>query len=495
MAPPQPRKGPVRVPQNPLMGGVLGSQMPSLTGAFSPPPTASPAGSPLTGSAGNFYGTPQMSQSPLSLATRGQMLADQNRQNSGMEQLTGQIQGLTRQSQIQNPLLPSAPTAGVPSLRSPAAQSQMDFIQRQESARQLNTRQGDFSQSAGQQYANNLSLRPDDMRDRLASRDASLQPGGAQMQRRFAPESPLGQEADYYRRGQQGVDAGEGVFIQEGGYGSPQKYLGFNMSREQAETSAQEMAARRRTDRTAPGFRSEEQRAAQLQQGLDRRNKAIASGLPKRRAEEKKAALQDRTLKRAGMRGMNPLSPQAQALYPEAVGRLRAARPGGQAAPANPLAQSRPFASGPGGTTTAQDKDNARTTVQGIAYGIPGPPDKDGNPTQGTPPNPFMVAMGADPDNAPSVRRVWEKMVENSRDSNGVTPTPEDVRQLRNYVDALTKINEDAIDVGGPAGDMWKKLVQIPANASDDEFNKWYGQFIMATPTQDPGRWDIPLGM
>lgn len=483
MAPPQPRKGPVRVPQNPLMGGVLGNQMPSFTGAFSPPPPAAPAGSPLTGVASNFYQSPQVPLSPLSTEARGQMLADNNRQNRGMESLIGQIQGLTRQSQIQNPLLPSSPTAGVPTLRSPAAQSQMDFMQRQESARQLNTRLGDFSQSAGQQYVNNLSLRPDDMRDRLASRDAAMQPGGVQMQRRFAPASPLGQEADYYRRGQQGVDAGEGVFIQPGGYGSPQQYLGFNNTREGAEQTAIAMAERRATDRTAPGFRSEEQRAAQLQQGLDRRKAAIAAGLPKQRAEAKKAALQDRTLKRAVMRGMNPLSPQAQALYPEAVGRLRAARSGGQAAPANPLR------TGPGGTVTAQDKANARTIARGLVHGIPGPPDKDGNPTPGSDGNPFLqqIKVTGDLDAERDIGSLHQGMVANLESSNPVTPSVEDLRAIQGYMNSIkTEHGDDATKlpqtfIKSPPIAMfqhrWDELAKMPANASDKELMDWYAKF------------------
>jgi hypothetical protein len=497
MAPPQPRKGPTRVPQNPLMGGVpspvggpLGQMFPPRVGSFSQYQSP-PAGSPLTGSAANFYQQPQLSRSPLNMASRVQALAGMNQQNAGMESLIGQIQGLTQRSQAQNPMLPNSPLYGQQSrVETPQLQAQRDFIQRQEAARQQNTRYGDFSPPAGQAYSNGLDISPEAMAARQAQRLGAMQPGGAQMQQRFGPASPLGQQASQYASDQARKDAGQGVFIQEGGYGQPQEFLPFNNTRLGAEANARAMAERRRTDPTAPGYRSEQKRTDQLKEGIKRREAALASGLPKQRAQEKMQRLQDRTLKRAVARGLNPLSPQAQAMYPEAAGRLLGARAGGGPAPANPLNPSNPFITGAGGKVTAQDQQNAETGGVALVHGAPGPPDKDGNPTQGPQGNPFLQHVGAAPDKVldSDMGTVHAGMSANLTAANPVAPTPEDLRAVHAYAQAVrSKYGIEGMKTSPgftatPARraaehGVWKSLAELPANASDKELADWYGTF------------------
>jgi hypothetical protein len=565
MAPPQPRKGPTRIPQNPLMGGYSpygppnsGSPMDFTKGQGLPgQPTAawpggySPYGPPNSGSPMYFtkgqglpgqptaawpggyspYGPPN-SGSPMRQGSFSPVIPRSTNPDVDMSQY-GPV---TQPSMQAGMLMPFSPAGGVMSAvgrantainnplvlgiqrnmeigqqsgpgaswrvgpqapaspLTPAAQAQMDFMQRQEEARQQN-RYGSpadpnrLTPDQKLQIAEQASL----------NREGSMQPGGAQMQQRFAPESPLGMRADTFQRGQMGVDRKEGVFIQEGGRGSNQTYLEFNKTREGALAAAQEKARARREDPTAQGYRSPEERAALIQQGLDRRQSAIEAGLPKQRAEEKRMKLQDRSLKRAVTRGLNPLSPQAQALYPEAAGRLRAARMGGgqpnvQANAANPLR------TGPGGTVTAQDKENASTLASSIAYGVPGPPDKAGNPTQGPPPNPFVASMGADPENDPTIGKVHSGMIANLHSPTQVRPTPDDLRQLRNYADALSTLQGDDAFTGDGlvVPGLWKALVDIPADASDESFSKWYSRFIREAPVagnESVGRWELPIGM
>jgi hypothetical protein len=549
MSPPQPRKGPTRVPQNPLMGGV--PQIPRVqfgampNGQMVPRDVlspnqqldwerarreaggSSPISNPLMGD------VPQVPRAQFGAMPGGQMIPREvlnpaqqadweraRREAGGSPLVTNPLTGgATSNAAAWGSItggefaLPAAPAAPSPTLQaiqqitqrgqlansfvgpqsplstiSPGAQSQMGFMQRQEAARQQNTRYGDFTPPAGQAYSNSLSLRPEDIRSRLANREGSMQPGGAQMQQRFAPESPLGMRADTFQRGQMGVDRGEGVFIQEGGRGSNQTYLGFNNTQEGALAAAQEMARARREDRTAPGYRSPEERAALLQQGLDRRQSAIEAGLPKQRAEEKRMKLQDKSLKRAVTRGLNPLSPQAQALYPEAAGRLRAARMGGgqQNAPAN---AANPFASGPGGSVTPEDKVNAKTTARALVQGVPGPPDKDGNPTPGTAGNPFLQQLGisGDLDVEQSLDDVHQGLVANMESDTSVTPTVQDLRALHGYVLAMrTQHGDKSLKLpqtfikSPPIASFqhrWDEFANMPANASDQDFEKWYSRF------------------
>jgi hypothetical protein len=385
-------------------------------------------------------------------------------------------------------MLPNSPLYGQQSsVETPQLQAQRDFIQRQEAARQQNTRYGDFSQPAGQAYSNGLDISPEAMAARQAQRLGAMQPGGAQMQQRFGPASPLGQQASQYASDQARKDAGQGVFIQEGGYGQPQEFLPFNNTRLGAEANARAMAEQRRTDPTAPGYRSAQTRTDQLKEGLARRQAALASGLPKQRAQEKMQRLQDRTLKRAVARGLNPLSPQAQAMYPEAAGRLRGALAGGGLAPANP---ENPLpaitSSSPKTTDTVSALD---TAVGALMDGIPGPPDKNGNPTPGLPAGRFAAPLrelGFDPKQDTSMSLPHKILV--GLHNQGTSITPADAKELRTYA---LRVQEHAKGTyretspfSGLTGilnrtafkrlpDMYQRLVNLPEDAPDSVYQKW----------------------
>jgi hypothetical protein len=297
-----------------------------------------------------------LSRSPMAPNT----VATQDARNAGMQRLMGSINSLTARSQAANP--PSLggysnPLAGPGGTNSnymtPQDRSAFGALQ---AGASNNAQYGNFGPTPGMQYSQGLPQTQAGMADRIANQN----PMYAGMQRQFGAQSPLGQQASQYGADQARADAGQGVFLQPGGYGSNQQFSPFdqaagrafmqnrlagttrsamlnskgpdNFAMTQAEggiAGTNRLGALRAAVASNPrdedlqgALRAEDSRqqglrakaAAKHQQFLADNNGMSANQLRRQREVGKKGQAR---YNRAVMAGLNPMSSKAQALFPD----------------------------------------------------------------------------------------------------------------------------------------------------------------------------------
>jgi len=153
--------------------------------------------------------------------------------------------------------------------------------------------------------------------------------------------------------------------------------------------------------------------------------------------------------KRDVMRGLNPMSPDAMALHPNAA---KAFQQGG----AKPTMQN-PIA--PGKTRTTQSMADADTVMTSLATA-----------------DPFISSLGARGKDDTSIASV-NAGLQGLKDS-GVQPSPEHLRSLRAYAQAVkhrAAPGQDPWDVYAPQ--VYDELVSMPDDATDEDLTNWWEKY------------------
>jgi hypothetical protein len=151
---------------------------------------------------------------------------------------------------------------------------------------------------------------------------------------------------------------------------------------------------------------------------------------------------------------MNPMSPQATAMFPEASARfqqnMQKQKPGGSTMQ-NPIA--------PGSTRTTQSMQDADTVMTTLATT-----------------DPFMASLGAQGREDNSIAAVNAGL--QGLMQSQVEPSPADLKSLRAYAQAVkhrAKPGQDPWDVYAPQ--VFDDLVNLPEDASEDDFRKWWEKY------------------
>lgn len=381
-------------------------------------------------------------------------------QNAAMSDLIGKINGLTAQSQIRNPVSAEPTRPG----------SSMDAGQRAgripglfyspNTARAANSYGDMNSVTAGQEYARQI---PTDMAG-MSNRLANQNPMHSGMQQRFAGQLP-GLMAD-----QAAVARGEAVNM--GGYGEG-RTVNFNKTPAQAEQAA--LAARGRTNPSVrakyddPNAIAYRQRFATAKANKQEDFKAANGGMnykQARRAEQSQKR-QDSLLRQAIMRGENPMSPRATAMFPEAAGRFRQNVQGGQAKPQTQTQNPMASAMGPGATNTPENISTRRSVREGLVKGVPA-----GENSPGLPPSQTLTSMGLTPESGvPDVAKGLNSLME-----SGMELSASGVREIRAFIRALDTPQGKKSPFDGTLSDMTplKTLYEMPEDVSDEALLEWW---------------------
>lgn len=431
-------------------------------------------------------GPPMPRNSPLAQnadVRPGVSYLDRTQQNAAMSDLIGKINGLTAQSQIRNPVSAEPTRPG----------SSMDAGQRAgripglfyspNTARAANSYGDMNSVTAGQEYARQI---PTDMAG-MSNRLANQNPMHSGMQQRFAGQLP-GLMAD-----QAAVARGEAVNM--GGYGEG-RTVNFNKTPAQAEQAA--LAARGRTN---PSVRAKyddpKAKARRADFAADKSAKhdafkAANGGMnykQARRAEQSQKR-QDSLLRQAIMRGENPMSPRATAMFPEAAGRFRQNMQGGQAKPQmqNPMAS----AMGPGATNTPESISARRSVREGLVKGVPA---SENSP--GLPPSQTVASMGLTPESGvPDVANAMKSMRE-----SGVDLSASGIREIQAFIRALDtpQGKKSPFDTEGdvfaglsPDSSPLRYLYEMPEDATDEELLGWWDTYKSYKPTGPVNQAQLP---
>jgi hypothetical protein len=436
-----------------------------------------------------------LSRSPMSLNGKAplQSLAqrapsaiqtfNQYDQNAATVDLIDQIDALTRRSQSANPMVPGSPMA--PPIYQPT-QQQQSMIARAQAGASNNAQYGNFGPTPGMQYNQGLPQTQAGMANRIANQN----PMYSGMRKQFDAGSPLGQRASQYGADQARADAGQGVFLQPGGYGSNQQFSPFdqaagrafmqnrlagttrsamlnprgpsNFAMTQADGSIagtnrlgalrSAVAANPRDPELQGALQAEElrqtglraEKAARHQQFLDDNGGMSANQLRRQREVGKKGQAR---YNRAVMQGMNPMSPQAQALFPDQTKAFteqrNANRPGGVAK--NPMSEV------PDRSLTGQGKSAA--TMADLVKNDPAISSLGLPPTAGIPE--LHTALDARMQEDPNLSFADDEL--------------KSFQKFAKEADNVSTDQNNQFDFGlsvtsRVTGDLWKELAALPDN-------------------------------
>lgn len=354
-------------------------------------------------------------------------------------------------------------------------------------------------------------------------------PGTSQMQERFTGFNPLSMGAASNEAMLNAEAAGRGVVLQPGGYGSPLSFApramsdqqvqgrlaGLNnagnvidrnyrgpFSRQQADGSfayTDKLTAAKDAAAAAGGndavlnqqVMDLEERNAQRMEAQEARRQAWRErhgGMDSReyRRKNMEQDVERRALRRDMLQGLNPMSPQARALYPEMAQRLQ---PGAQASNVpNPItAVTDTFT--PGGRVTADSKQRATGFLKTLYSGTT---DASG---QQVPPSPYFAQMGLTGDE-PNLLGLHRGIQANL--DSGVDPSDEDLQQLyaaakasevafkqpgRDVFSAEDGSLEDRESLRLEVAPIFKKLIGMK-EPTIGNLRQWYDESYRRNPPQ-----------
>jgi hypothetical protein len=361
------------------------------------------------------------------------------------------------------------------------------------------------------------------MANRSVNNQFRMSPGGAQMQDRFGAGSPLTRSNVYsdpeqYRRvAEREYKENDGVWGGKGG--TMPEYAPTDAALSRAAESQKSLRAQQQQKRdsySGPEGQGEEayrkmvhERA--LQYAKDRADPTTAVGAARAKAlasrDARREKSSDLALRRMIARGGN--LQQLKKTRPEAYARMERTLKGEQA-PQNPLLTR-------DSTRTPRSLADADAVVDGVMNGVPGPPDKDGNPTMAAPPSRLSGSLkeaGYDPKNDDSMS-VPHSVVAGLFEQ-GTTPEPDDVRALRALAVASREKRKGTANEANPFGDivggqqadqglggipqhvadalpkLYDELADMPDNASDSQLHEWTRKLYSVMQSPAPAGPPVP---
>lgn len=293
--------------------------------------------------------TGRVPMSPLASNARpqGNPFLDDQRTAMAEQGLTDRMNALTQRSQTLNPMGMAAPgQLPIDQYRDP----RMDALMARENARLQNTPANPFVAEM-----NDPNRMTPEMKQRFGESAVGYRMAGGVAadptngRSRFTGDNPLAQDTAEYAENLRRVAAGEGVMIQPGGRGSNQQFIGFNNTRQGAEAAVN---ARRDAGgfviRSGPlrgkAYNSPEAIAARKEFEAEKAAKheafkAANGGMnyaQARRANQRSDRMEGK-FKKAVRQGLNPMSPQAFAMFPDQAAAARGRYQNRDGAPKNPM--------------------------------------------------------------------------------------------------------------------------------------------------------------
>lgn len=379
---------------------------------------------------------------PSAVGVAGDRAAAAQIQNSA-----SQINSLVARSQAANPMVPRSPGFGVVNPDAESARRLAPMLA-QDAARQQNTPMNGMTAYE----ANPLRLRPDQKLNLAEQNTARYMGGGAaadptRLAGRFNPMvDQINSQANAVASGRGWYLGGQFV----GATGNPQWGTAENMRRRVELNNAPQQATQEQRDS------AQARRAGAQRQFMDENNGM--NYLQARRAE-RQAGLKERSFKKAVTRGLNPMSPEAQALFPQQVAKMKG-QPGVQANQ-NPMGS--PIAAG--APNTAENLQARNSIRAGITQGVPATAT-----TPAIPPSPFIQSLGVTADAAPAdIETGLNDMMLRSE-----VPSPEGLKDLRILVGTYTGTDGESPFASTEVPESWDALRNLPENASNEQLTSWW---------------------
>lgn len=383
-------------------------------------------------------GTMQRSPSPMTYADPS---TDPNR---GMYDLARSIDAIRERSQVKFPSNPMSPMYGVVDPATESARRLAPMLA-QDAARRQNTPMNGMTAYE----ADPTRYRPGDPAIQARQLDNAQRVTSGRLMDRTR-SNPM---ADQINAQANAVASGRGWYLGGqfvGATGNPQWGTAENMRRRVEMGNAPQQATQEQRD-------SAQARRAGAQRQFMEENNGM-NYLQARRAE-RQAGLKERSFRKAVTRGLNPMSPEAQALFPQQVAKMR----GQSVAQANQNPMGSPIAAG--APNTAENLQARNSIRAGITQGVPATAT-----TPAIPPSPFIQSLGVTADASPAdVETGLNDMMLRSE-----VPSPEGLKDLRILVGTYTGTDGDSPFASTEVPDSWDALRNLPENASDEQLKSWW---------------------
>lgn len=385
-------------------------------------------------------------RTPVPLATPGSAVSAMQQQTASIRNTANQVNNMVSQSQQRFPAPQNPMSVGV----DPAAESarRLTPMMVQDAARQQNTPMNGMTAYE----ANPLRLRPDQKLNLAEQSAARTIAGGVAadptgLAGRFNPMAgQINAQADAVASGRGWYLGGQFV----GATGNPQWGQAENMRRRVELNNAPQQATQEQRE-------SAQARRAGAQRQFMEENNGM-NYLQARRAE-RQAGLKERSFRKAVTRGLNPMSPEAQALFPQQVAKMK----GQPIAQANQNPMGSPLAAG--APNTAENIQARNSIRAGITQGIPATAT-----TPAIPPSPFIQSLGVTADAAPAdIETGLNDMM-----LRGEVPSPEGLKDLQMLIGTYTETEGDSPFAGTEVEESWRALRGLPENASKEQLMGWW---------------------